>query len=498
MIAKRRLFINAFMAALQVAVHGFIFFFLYRFLLDEIGDENFGVWALVMATTSVSAIANLGLATTTIKFVSQYLAREDREQVSRLVQTAVLSVAAFLGLVIPLAYPLFKYAIGVFIEPATKLPEALLILPYAMASFWLNAVAGVYQSSLDGFQRIDIRGVLVMITTVVYFVICLIIVPQQGLEGLAKAQVVQGMVILLLSLGALKRLLPELPLLPYQWHKSAFREMLGYTLNFQLISIFRMLIEPTAKSLISKFGGVSVLAYFEMANRMVVLLRNFIATAHRAIVPAIADLQERAPEKIRALYGQSFHLLSFLMASLLPLCLLVTPSISRLWLGEHNEVFIFFGMILFGGWFVNLLSNPAYFANMGTGHLFWNVTSEGVKSVLNLGLGLALGLTWGAYGPAVAFMIAHVLGSLLIAMMYQRKHRLPWRSLLRSADFILFACGMLLLWGGLSARSFFEPWPAWLAILVLVIGYVLFLAPVAWIHPMRRQLMSWTKSLIRT
>ena len=88
-------------------------------------------------------------------------------------------------------------------------------------------------------------------------------------------------------------------------------------------------------------------------------------------------------------------------ASALPLLVGLTPLVSRLWLGAYVPVFVTFAMLLFAGWFLNLAANPAYFANMGTGELRWNVISHVTNGVLNLGFGVLLGMLFGGVGVVV-------------------------------------------------------------------------------------------------
>ncbi|HSW36364.1 MAG TPA: hypothetical protein VLH18_07155, partial [Candidatus Limnocylindrales bacterium] len=64
---KRQVLINAIMSVVQVVAIGVILFILYRFLLDTIGIDKLGVWSIVLATTSVATIANLGLSASVVK-----------------------------------------------------------------------------------------------------------------------------------------------------------------------------------------------------------------------------------------------------------------------------------------------------------------------------------------------------------------------------------------------------------------------------------------------
>ena len=495
MIRKRQLLINAMVSVGQVIVTGAVYFILYRFLLDTLGPLDFGVWALVLATTSVAGIANLGLATSAVKFVSQYLARDDRQRVALVIQTAVLSLALFLAAVIVAVYPLLRRLLGVLIDEPAQLPPAVMILPYALASFLLTSVAGVFQSSIDGFQRMDLRGMILMGTTIAYLGLCLLMVPSYGLIGLAWAQVIQAGLLVLVLWGTLKFLLKPLPLVPWRWRGDVLREILTYSLNVQFMSVSRLLLDPVTKGLMSKFGGLSALAFFEFANRMVVQLRALIVTAHTAVIPTIADLQERNPRLIQELYRKSVQLLVFLVLLILPLLIGLTPYISRIWIGRYEPVFVTLAWLLLGGWFLNTVTNPAYFANLGIGRLRGNVVGFLITGVLNVVLGTVLGATLGSIGVVLGFVIALVIGSFSIAWAYHREHDIQVYDLLQRESGILgLACmlgcaGMLGLYYGLSNVGL---WP--LAGLAVCTYGALVVGP-AWKHPVRRLLSDWAGTL---
>lgn len=496
MTGKRRVLLNAVVAALQTLVSGIVLFFLYRYLLNTIGEEDLGVWALVLATTSAAGLANLGIATSTVKFVAETMAKDDLAATNSIIQTSAVSVALILAIVLPLLFPVLQFLLKELIEPAVKIPSGLLILPYALLSFWLNAVAGVFQSSIDGFHRVDLRGYILIGSILIYLALVYWLVPINGLEGLAQAQVIQACLLLVASWIVLKRLMPTLPIIPFRWKRSTFKMILGYSLNFQVISIAQLLMEPITKGLMSRFAGVGVLAYFEMAQRMVFQLRALIATAHQAIVPTISALHASAPGKLSEIYRQSFRLIIFFILIALPAFIAATPFISYLWIGSYNGWFIFFANLIFTGWFLNLLANPAYFANLGTGDLKWNVIGHLIMGGLNLILGLLLGYFLGAAGIAIGFTIAILAGSGTIVFAYHVRHRMKIIDLIDKASIYL---GITAFAGLYTASLLFKYaqmnlQPIKLGMLSLLI-FACFIALPLWRHPMRPRILSWVVTL---
>ena len=494
---RRRVLANTGMSILQVVVVGLTFVLLYRFVRDQIGVDQFGVWALVLTTTSVANLANLGLTTGTVKFVAQYLANEDHQHVSRLIQTAVISVAAVVGVVALIGYPVALELLAFLIEPSQYFADAAAILPYALVSFWLTAIAAVIQSSLDGHHRVYLRNLLLIGSSVLYLILAYVLVPTRGLLGLALAQTLQAAVLLIVAWILIVRVARELPVVPTRWNRSAFREMLGYSLNLQVISISQILFVPVTKALVSKFGSVGAVGSFEFAYRMVIQLRALFATAHEALVPALSDLFVRDRDRVRAVYIKSFRLLLFLLTPVLPLLVILTPTISLVWIGSLDPQFVIFADLLLAGWFLTFLANPAYFANLGTGDLTWNVRGHLIIGASSAILGIALGWWFGATGVVLAFSGSLLLGSFLIGWDYQRRHGVRAADLLDARTGQLVAASLLAVaaaWLFLTGDA--SEWPGLTTVLAACGLYLLIVAAPLWRHPMRREFSEWVAGAI--
>ncbi len=501
MIRQRQLTINTLAATVQVLVAGVVFFLLYRFVRIEVGIERFGIWSLVLITASVSSLANLGLGSSVVKFVAQYLARNNPVGATKVVQTAMITLAAVLSLVLGLFYPVARWALSnheAFEAAPAFLDEAYAILPYAFLSFWMLSTAGVTLGALDGHQRIDLRSGIQVCGTLIYFGVALWLVPQHALVGLALAHCAQALWLLGASWVMARRLLSTLPLWPWRWrwYWPTLREILGYSLNFQVMAIFWLLVEPLTRWLVSLFGGLSAAGWFEFANRMVFQLRALIVAAHQSLVPTIAELYERQAALLRTVYAQSFRVILFLVLVTLPLMVVAAPLISHLWHGRAEPVFILFSSLLFAGWFGNLLSNPAYFAYMGIGTLRWNVVGRIVIGVLNVTLGWLFGSLVGGTGVVAGFVVALLIGSAVTVVAYHREYRVRLASLGDRQSLVLACVGAV----GLGALwLILPPFVDQLWIAAAAPGALLaVLCLPAWHHPARRDLQRWLTDLLPT
>ncbi|OGP87422.1 MAG: hypothetical protein A2031_04835 [Deltaproteobacteria bacterium RBG_19FT_COMBO_43_11] len=488
---NRQIILNAIMSAAQIVVAGGVLFILYRFLLVTIGAEQLGIWSLVAATTGVIHMANLGLSSSVIKYVAKYKARNDFKNVSHVIQTAVISVTVLVGFLLVIGYPLFKLVFQL-IFPAPAFPAALSILPYALLSLLFAMIAGIFQSSLYGLQRIDLNSYPLMGKVLVNLVLCLALTPKYGLLGMAYAGVIQNLSALIASWLLLNKQLPSLPLFFYRWSKNTFKKIIFYGMNFQVITIAAMISDPVTKALLSKFGGLSMVGFYEMASRMVIQFRAIIVSANQVVVPTIADMTENAPEKIRAFYLRSYELLFYLAVPLFSLIIICAPIISKIWIGYYERVFVFSAILLSIGWFLNTLAVPAYFANSGMGQLRWNVISHSLIAIINAAMGLLLGYFYGGFGVIFAWIIALPLGNSLVYIFFHVKHKIPFSELIPKPSRILLLVCVIGTVSALIINIKFNL--VGIASMLNSIVMIVFAAVVFipfWIHPLRKSLVGW-------
>lgn len=417
----------------QVLISGVVFFVLYRYLYDRLGVEQIGVWSLVLATTSVSRIGDLGLSAGVVRFVAQALGRSDTQRAADVVQTVVLTLGVFMAALLAIGYPLFVLALNYFI-PAHDVPIALSILPYALISLWVMIIVSVFSGGLDGCMRMDLRSLLMGLSHLIYLGLTMLLVPKYGLEGVAMAQLIQSIGLMVLLWWLLRRQLTELPFIPLHWKLSVLKEMIGYGVNFQIITVMNMLFDPVVKALMSRFGGLEALGYYEMANKLILQGRAIIVEASRVMVPAIATLQEHDVVKATQLFMTSYRMTFYVSVLFYGSLGIFITTISMLWLGHYQATFIQFALLLNLGWFANTLIGPAYFSNLGSGKLRANMISHVIMGLCSLIVGGVLGLNFGGVGVVIGTITGLFTGSMFLLISHIKQADLHWPSLIIPRD----------------------------------------------------------------
>lgn len=489
---NKQIFWNAVTTIGQVIGSAAALFVLYRFLIRAIGVERLGIWSLVLATTSVVTLANQGFATSVVKYVAKYVAQKRTSRVSALIQTTLLSLGPALALLCIALYPVAMWILKLVL-PQARLAEARAILPYAFLSLWINIVGSILLAGLAGHELITHRNYVVLGGSAVYLLLSYALVPGYGLLGLAYAQTLQTSASLLATWILLRRKIPRLPVIPHEWDGALFREMARYGAHFQFITVTQAMREPVSKALLTKFGGLAATGLYDMASRWVFTFRELIVQANLVLVPTISTLRERDPGAIPAVYRESYRLVFFLAVPAFAFLLVVSPVVSHIWLGRYEPQFVTFVVLLAGGWLVNILSNPAYVVDLGTGALRWVSIGCAITAILNPAFGYFAGQFIGGTAVVATSVFSLMLGYTVILAAYHLENRVPFGQLLpqHSAGIIFAsAAGLFIFLPYFSHAPMRSLLSIRVAAALLAALLTIIIVPM-WAHPMRKRLLGW-------
>ena len=486
--AVHRLIRNATANALQAVASALLILVLYRYISASIGAGLFGVWSVLLATASASRLADLGLGSSVTRFVARDLAQAKPVHAAAVIDTVTLTLMGTMLAAVAAAYPLLSLALP-HLFTGKYLDHAYALLPWALTSFWITSIGGVQLSALDGAQRMGARSILVLSAQGIMTGLAFALVPSAGLIGLAAAQLVQG--ILIASFGRIlaTRSVPGLHLVPGRWSWQTLREMLGYSIHLQVAGVATILVEPLSKAMMARFGGPAVAGYFEFAYQAALRVRSVIVGANQAIIPLVAELQEKARDSLERLYRSNLRVLVPSTGVVFSLLLSWSGALSVVLLGRQEASFVRLLVAVTVALFSNMIVTPIYLANVGTGHVRFNTASQIGTAVINAVSGMVLGSSFGAAGVAAAYALSITAGSAILLLgPVGGSFRHLFTSVLRE-NWVLAVAAPLSVVTLLVTQPFARPLSADRLSLGVLLPLVL-LGGAAAVHPVGRQLLS--------
>ena len=441
--ASKKIFLNAASAVLQVVTVGLMYFFLYKYLIKQIGVKQLGVWSLVVSSTSIANMANFGITSGLVKFVAEFVAKEKVDELKKLIFTALISILMFFSIFVSIAYLLLHFFIDKIIDKQ-YINLAIAMLPYALFCLVINEVSGVFTSVLEGIQKNYIKNFIYINTSIIFLISTFFFVPIYGLMGVVYAQLIQSLIILLASFFISKKYIDGFSLFIWHWDKTIFKSLISYGSKFQLVSLLQILYEPTTKVLLSKFGGLQVVGFYEMASRFISQIRAVINSANQVMIPVVAQAAQKSINDVMALYKLAMSLTLLVAVPIISAVVVFSIYVCNFWIGHYEPNFILPLTLLSISTFFNVMCGPAYYSSLGEGKLSLLVFVHILMAVTNVLLGLILGKLFGGTGVVWAWMLTLLFGSLILTIKYQQKIKFRIKNVFLQNDYLLMSVGLFI------------------------------------------------------
>lgn len=426
-MSRARVARNSLYSVMQVAASAACLVVTYWLMMRWLSMAEIGLWSLIVGTSMVARLSELGLGGGVLRFVAGDLEAGDRRGAARTIGMAALAVLLLVSALAFALQPILQSYLSRLVPTALQgAVDAL--LPAALVGIVLGAVGNVFTSALDGAQRMGLRAAIQIGGSAAQLLLTTVLLPRFGLSGLGWVQVGQAVVVLIGGAAAV-RLAIDQPVNSYMgFDRVRLRALVAYGGGLQISALAQLLFEPLVKVLLTTFSGLTLTGYFDVSNRIVLQFRSLIVAAYGAIVPHVAahsGNQAVDPEQVRRIYRESFTILLFALFPYFSVVAAALPLALTVWKGAFDPVFVLVALLLVGTWTVNLVSLPAYLIFVGLGRLQWTIVSHVLIAVVTAVLGALGGYWFGGTAILFAATAAIAAGSALVLGAFVREFALP-------------------------------------------------------------------------
>ncbi|MCP4400630.1 MAG: oligosaccharide flippase family protein [bacterium] len=419
---RQRLISNTVFSVIGLGVSRIIGFILTPYILFKLGQDNFGIWTIAGGLLGFVTKADLGVATSYTKFISQFYAKEDYDTINKVINSGfVFYLGISLGLysLVYLGGPSFFgwYLHGKeahVVHEITSLFYYLLLL--SMVSWSLN----IFSAVLWGIQRSDIIQKIRMVMFVANAV-CIFFFLELGLQlkGLLWAEVVTTVLYSSAYIIFAYKFVPQLTFNPFLFDLGVFRKMFGYGIHLQFSRMAKVAQMHFSKVCLPYFLPLSSVTLYELGNRISLSVRSVPLSLSPAIIPAASQLHAlEDADALRRLYDRASKYMTLSVMYLPGFAFCMMPVILRSWLGEQVDVQSIgtIARILLVGYAFYLLSDIASVVVLGMGHPEYLARASVVKLLVLSVLNLTLIPRFGVPAAAFATSLSEILGTLYFVL----------------------------------------------------------------------------------
>jgi O-antigen/teichoic acid export membrane protein len=388
------------------------------FIVHGLGTERFGLLSLAWVILGYFTIFDLGLGPATAKHVAEALGKGAKDQVPRLIWTAVTVQAAFgvigalaLGVIAPL-----------LVEDILSMP-LLLTAEAKIAFYWLAAsipavlISGSLTGALAAAQRFDLVNAVGASFSVANSLLTLVGVLfwDWRLPEIISMLVVSRLLALVVYYWLCLRVFPAFKGPPC-FHWAELWMLVGFGGWVTVSSVIGPILVYLDRFMIGALLSMAAVAYYAAPYEMVTRLWIVPTSLGVALFPAFSTLIGRGQqERLLALLSRSVKWVLLTLGPTVIIVITLARDILQLWLGSAfaaESTLIL--QILAVGVLVNSLAHVPYSLIHALGRP--DLTAKFHLAELPLHVLLAWWLIgrWGAPGAALAWSIRVAVDALLL------------------------------------------------------------------------------------
>jgi len=334
---KKRIITNIFSNWANFIALIVVSFFVSPILVHQLGNENYGIWVLIVSLTGYFTVLDFGVNSAIVRFISMYVANNETRKANEIYNTSFVffSVVSVLVLLVASVFAyFFRDLFGI-----TALEQSYLYLVFMMVGIDLafGFLCSVFLGTLRGLQEF-LKINMISISTLLLKNAVLVLFLFSGYKLLALAIIQLSFNLLKYSLQYLviRKKYTFLQVHRANYRRSMLKQIYHYSIYSFIISIALKLLFYTDSVVIGSLLTVSKITFYAIPATLMQYMEKFIYAAISVLTPVISSydaMGEGAKNRNIYVLGSRYAL----MLSIPVLFVLYTNGMSfiSLWMGPE-------------------------------------------------------------------------------------------------------------------------------------------------------------------
>jgi O-antigen/teichoic acid export membrane protein len=381
-------------------------------IIHSLGNEAYGLWAMIMSLGSYYALADIGLHGASVKYIAQYEAKGDISTLSKVVTT---SLAVYWGLalcVVLLAAPI-AWVLPTFVELHEQTAATVGWTVFLTgATFAVKLTAHTFDASLSALKRFDITNMLSLVLQILQAA-SMIIVIRLG-YGLV------GMAVTMLAVTVLERvaktllaiwLLPAVSISLSSIDRTALREIFSFSSLNVLRQLANRMASYSGNLIVGLILGPAMVTFYALAEslqRKSLALEKGISSV---TMPVASELAARERyEDLRRLFLFVPRLQSAIGLLIATIFIVMGRSIFDLWIGPGYSVHAYPLLCLLAlGLVIGKYSGGMQSLLAGTGQIALAARMSVIRGILTIPCMVLFVWAFGLIGAGYGLLVPRIV-----------------------------------------------------------------------------------------
>jgi O-antigen/teichoic acid export membrane protein len=275
------------------------FYVLTPFIIRTLGQEGYGTWTLITSLTGYIGLLAVGVPMASVRYLAQHVAEGDTGKVNTAIGSCAGLYLTFGGMAL-----VAGAAISILFVTAYDIPSALqseahlafaLVVLQVGAGFIGLLPEGIMFAHHDFVLRnlVRLSGVLLRLCLTIG-----LLTLDASLIVMAIVQLACVIVDFLLSYILIRRRYPGIRISLADFDRGMARRILSFSVYVLLLNAGARLSFETDALVIGAFLGVEVIAFYSVANSLVIYFMDFVIAIASVVSPMATKLntEDRLPQ----------------------------------------------------------------------------------------------------------------------------------------------------------------------------------------------------------
>jgi len=393
-------------------------------LLQGLGFERYGIWALAGAAAGYLGLLDLGFGNGFVRFLARHAGQGDIDRFNGVMRTGIAVYAVIGAAIFPLIVlmaPSMAEMIGA--GPGLR-DEAVFLLIGVAAIFIFRSIFSVYRAALTAAERLDINNKLDLLASVAGGLGAVVAVESgYGLTGL----VVNGMAIAVLAVAAQMwaayRVEPRIRILPFRLDRESARELFGYGLRVQGARLAEIVNGQADKIILGVMVSAASVGLYDLGMKVSLMAGVLPSLMLPAVLPASAILEAKGDSSaLEELHQRSIRYLALLLAPGTAFVLVAASPILGFWIGREDlgQASVAARLLVLGS-APHLALGVSRLVARGIGAPTMEMRASLLMAGLNVVLSLALVPILGPLGAPLGTCVAGIAGGLCFLVAFRKE-----------------------------------------------------------------------------
>jgi len=421
---KNKILLNIFSNWSNLFISVVVAFIVSPILVNQLGNETYGIWVLIVSLTSYFTILDFGVNGAIVRFVSKYKALKDYSNANKIFSTS-FAFFSILAVVVVVFCAIFAVYFKSIFE-VTQFDQRYLYFVFLIVGIdlALNLIFSVFLGSLKAVGRfVEVNIIAISLNIIKNIIIVILLMKGHSLLAIALLQLVVNSTKFTLQYFTIQKFASFLHFSIDDINKESFKQLYNYSVYGFIISVAMKIIFYTDSVVIGAILDVSQVTFYAIPTMLMQYLEHFIWAIIAVLLPIISAQDALGKNDNNAkMYRVGTKYAMLLCTPVFLVLYFAGSDFIGFWMGEQykgpsGQVL----QILLIGYFFFLAQLIAHGILKGLSKHKILAILLSIEAIANLGLSLYLGPLWGIMGVALGTTIPLLIINVIAVPYYTCK-----------------------------------------------------------------------------